>query len=69
MVGVLRSSWSSRKSSRHLASLPSRHHDMYFALVTGHFQLPQFGGEILNPAHPEAGNGAISVWMLDHPDI
>ena len=42
---------------------------MYFALVTGHFQLPQFSRTILNPAHPEVGNGAISVWMLDHPDI
>ena len=42
---------------------------MYFALVTGHFQLPQFGGEILDLAHPEAGYGAISKWMLDHPNI
>ena len=28
--------------ARHLAGLPSRQNDMYFALVTGHFQLPQF---------------------------
>ena len=55
--------------ARHLAGLPSRNHDMYFALVTGHFQLPQFGGEILDLAHPEVGYGAISKWMLDHPDI
>jgi len=55
--------------ARHLAALPSRHHDMYFALVTGHFQLPQFSRTILNPAHPEIGNGAVSIWMLDHPDI
>jgi len=55
--------------ARHLAGQPSRNHDMYFALVTGHFQLPQFSRTILNPAHPEVGNGAVSVWMLEHPDI
>jgi hypothetical protein len=55
--------------ARHLAGLPSRNHDMYFALVTGHFQLPQFSRTILNPAHPEVGQGAVSTWMLDHPDI
>ena len=55
--------------ARHLASLPSRNHHMYFALVTGHFQLPQFSRTILNLAHPEVGQGAVSVWMLDHPDI
>jgi hypothetical protein len=55
--------------ARHLAGLPSRNRDMYFALVTGHFQLPQFSRTILNPAHPEVGSGAVSVWMLDHPDI
>jgi len=55
--------------ARHLAGLPSRNHDMYFALVTGHFQLPQFSRTILNPAHPEIGQGAVSTWMLDHPDI
>ena len=55
--------------ARHLAALPSRNHDMYFALVTGHFQLPQFSRTILNPAHPEVGQGAVSTWMLDHPDI
>ena len=55
--------------ARHLASLPSRNHDIYFALVTGHFQLPQFSRTILNPAHPEVGQGAVSTWMLDHPDI
>ena len=55
--------------AQYLAGLPSRNHDMYFALVTGHFQLPQFGGEILDLAHPEVGYGAISKWMLDHPDI
>ena len=55
--------------ARHLAGLPSRNHDMYFALVTGHFQLPQFSRTILNLAHPEVGQGAVSVWMLEHPDI
>jgi hypothetical protein len=55
--------------ARHLAALPSRNRDMYFALVTGHFQLPQFSRTILNLAHPEVGQGAVSVWMADHPDI
>ena len=55
--------------ARHLAALPSRNRDMYFALVTGHFQLPQFSRTIVNLAHPEAGKGAVSTWMLDHPHI
>ena len=55
--------------ARHLASLPARHHDMYFALVTGHFQLPQFTRTIPNPKNTVFGNDATSVWMLDHPDI
>ena len=55
--------------ARHLAALPSRNRDMYFALVTGHFQLPQFSRTILNPAHPEVGQGAVSTWMADHPHI
>ena len=42
---------------------------MYFALVTGHFQLPQFTRTIPDPKRAEVGNDAISVWMLDHPDI
>jgi hypothetical protein len=55
--------------ARYLAALPSRNRDMYFALVTGHFQLPQFSRTIVNLAHPEVGQGAVSVWMLDHPHI
>jgi len=55
--------------ARHLAALPSRDRDVYFALVTGHFQLPQFSRTIVNPAHPEVGQGAVSTWMADHPDI
>ena len=55
--------------ARHLAALPSRNRDMYFALVTGHFQLPQFSRTILNLAHPEVGQGAVSTWMLEHPHI
>ena len=55
--------------ARHLASLPSRNHDMYFALVTGRFQLPQFTQTIPNPKNAEIGNDATSVWMLDHPNI
>jgi hypothetical protein len=54
--------------AKHFAGLPSRNRDMYFALVTGHFQLPQFTRTIPN-ARPEWGTDAISVWMLDHPDI
>ena len=54
--------------ARHLAGLPSRNRDMYFALVTGHFQLPQFTRTIPN-ARVEVGNDATSVWMLDHPGI
>ena len=55
--------------ARHLAGLPSRNRDMYFALVTGHFQLPQFTQTIPNPKNTEIGSDATSVWMLDHPDI
>jgi len=55
--------------ARHLAGLGARQHDMYFALVTGHFQLPQFIRNIPNPKNIVAGNDAISVWMLDHPEI
>ena len=55
--------------ARHLASLPARNRDMYFALVTGHFQLPQFTRTIPNPKNAEIGNDATSVWMLDHPGI
>ncbi len=55
--------------ARHLAGLPARNNDMYFALVTGHFQLPQFTQAIPDPKNDEVGNDAISVWMLDHPEI
>jgi len=55
--------------ARYLASRPSRNRDMYFALVTGHFQLPQFTRTIPHPKKLEVGNDATSVWMLDHPGI
>jgi hypothetical protein len=55
--------------ARHLAALPARNRDMYFALVTGHFQLPQFTRTIPNPRNVVVGNDAVSVWMLDHPGI
>jgi hypothetical protein len=42
---------------------------MYFALVTGHFQLPQFTRPIPDAKNIEVGTDATSVWMLDHPDI
>ena len=55
--------------ARHFAGLGARRHDMYFALVTGHFQLPQFIRNIPNPKNAVVGNDAIGVWMLDHPEI
>ena len=55
--------------ARYLAGVPARNRDMYFALVTGHFQLPQFTRTIPNPRNTVVGNDATSVWMLDHPGI
>jgi len=55
--------------ARYLASVPSRNHDMYFALVTGHFQLPQFTATIPSPKNVVVGSDATSVWMVDHPGI
>jgi hypothetical protein len=54
--------------ARYFASLPSRNRDLYFVLVTGHFQLPQFTRPIPN-ARPEVGSDATSVWLTDHPGI
>lgn len=54
--------------ARYFAGLPSRNRDLYFVLVTGHFQLPQFTRPIPN-AVPEVGSDATSVWLTDHPDI
>ncbi len=54
--------------ARHLAGRPRRR-DMYFALVTGHFQLPQFTAPIPNPKNVEVGSDATSVWMVSHPEI
>ena len=54
--------------AKHFATLPARNRDLYFVLVTGHFQLPQFTHTI-SPVRPTAGNDAISRWMHDHPDI
>ncbi|MGZ6764678.1 MAG: hypothetical protein ACXVEQ_00160 [Nocardioidaceae bacterium] len=42
--------------------------DLYFVLVTGHFQLPQFTRPIPD-ARPEVGSDATSVWLTDHPDL
>lgn len=42
--------------------------DLYFVMVTGHFQLPQFTRPIPG-ARPEVGSDATSVWLTDHPDI
>jgi hypothetical protein len=55
--------------ARHLAALPSRHRDMYFALVTGHFQLPQFSRTILNPVRVTgAGQRAWTEWTSGRPE-
>lgn len=54
--------------ARYLASLPSRNRDMYFVMVTGHFQLPQFTRPV-PVKNPEVGSDATSVWMADHPAI
>jgi hypothetical protein len=54
--------------AQHFAALPSRRRDLYFVLVTGHFQLPQFTKTIPD-ARPEVGSDATSVWLLDHPGI
>lgn len=53
--------------AKYLARQP-RNRDLYFVLVTGHFQLPQFTRPIPN-ARPEVGSDATSVWLTDHPDI
>ena len=42
--------------------------DLYFAMVTGHFRLPQFIEPIPNP-RPVGGEDAISQWMNKHPEI
>jgi hypothetical protein len=42
--------------------------DLYFAMVTGHFQLPQFMQEIPNP-RLVVGNDATSLWMTQYPEI
>lgn len=45
-----------------------RRRDLYFAMVTGHFQLPQFIKPIPTP-RPEVGSDATSAWMAAHPAI
>ncbi len=53
--------------AQHFACRPHRR-PIYFAFVTGHFQLPQFTTPIPTP-RPEVGSDATSVWMADHPSI
>lgn len=53
--------------ARYFAGRPHAR-DIYFAFVTGHFQLPQFTRPIPTQ-RPEAGSDATSVWMADHPGI
>jgi hypothetical protein len=45
-----------------------RNRDLYFVMVTGHFQLAQFMKQIPNQRFV-AGNDAISWWMTYHPNI
>ena len=45
-----------------------RNRDLYFVMVTGHFQLPQFIAEIPNPRFV-VGNDATSLWMAQNPAI
>jgi hypothetical protein len=45
-----------------------RRRDLYFVMVTGHFQLPQFMKPIPN-LRGVVGNDATSWWMNDHPEI
>lgn len=54
--------------AQYLAGLPSRNRDIYFVLVTGHFQLPQFTRPV-PVRNAEVGSDATSVWMADHPAI
>lgn len=54
--------------ARRAARKTDRRRDLYFVMVTGHFQLPQFTRTIPG-ARPEVGSDATSVWMLDHPAI
>jgi hypothetical protein len=45
-----------------------RNRDLYFVMVTGHFQLPQFIVDIPNPRFV-VGNDATSLWMAQNPAI
>ena len=45
-----------------------RRRDLYFVMVTGHFQLPQFMKLVPN-LRGVIGNDATSWWMNDHPEI
>ncbi len=58
--------------AQHLAGLPSRHRDMYFALVTGHFQLLQFSAPSSTPptprsAPPPSACGWPTTWTSPRP--
>jgi len=53
--------------ARYFAHRP-RNRDLYFAMVTGHFQLPQFVRSIPD-ARPEVGSDATTLWMAEHPDV
>jgi hypothetical protein len=52
--------------AQYFAKRPRRR-DLYFVMVTGHFQLPQFMKWI--PNRPVAGNDATSLWMTQYPEI
>jgi hypothetical protein len=46
-----------------------RNRDLYFVLVTGHFQLPQFTTTAYGPTRGEVGSDATSVWLADHKSL
>lgn len=54
--------------ARYFAGRPRRR-DLYFVLVTGHFQLPQFTTTAFTTVpRPEVGSDATSIWLADHQD-
>ena len=52
----------------HYFSKQKHQRDLYFVMVTGHFQILQFIREIPNSRFV-IGNDATSRWMHDHPEI
>jgi hypothetical protein len=54
--------------AQYFAGRPRRR-DLYFVMVTGHFQLPQFTTTAFTTVpRPEVGSDATSIWLADHKD-